>query len=67
MITNNLVVSNLLALERIYKLAKKTIDATIVSLENKGVKNESSFEDLNKFSTAADNLIKNKIQTKFYS
>lgn len=66
MLTNNLVDVNLEQLEKIYILAKRSIDAVIVLLDNKGVKNEVSVEDLSKFSASADNLIKNKLQSKFY-
>ena len=65
MLTNNLVQVNTEQLEKIYLLAKRSIDAVIVMMDNNGVKNETSFENLAKFSAAADNLIKNKLQSKF--
>lgn len=67
MLENNLVQVNKNQLEKIYKLAKKSIDAMIVKLDNNGVKAGESVEDIAQFSQAADNLIRNKLQTKFYS
>jgi hypothetical protein len=67
MLENNLVQVNKNQLDKIYKLAKKSIDAMVVMMNNNGVKNEETAEDLAKFSQSADNLIKNKLQTKFYS
>ena len=67
MLENNLVQVNKNQLDKIYKLAKKSIDAMIVKLDNNGVKAGESVEDITQFSQAADNLIRNKLQTKFYS
>ena len=63
MLENNLVQVNKNQLEKIYKLAKKSIDAMIVKLDNNGVKAGESVEDIAQFSQAADNLIRNKLQT----
>ena len=67
MLENNLVQVNKNQLSKIYTLAKKSIDAMIVKLDNNGVKASDTIEDVTQFSQAADNLIKNKLQTKFYS
>lgn len=67
MLENNLVQVNKNQLDKIYRLAKKSIDSMVVMMNDNGVKLETSLEDITKFSESADNLIRNKLQTKFYS